>query len=69
MEKKNSYLSEYMTFKGSLTSVYLFKSNDIKDLSILGDIDINEIAENYANAHLKMYEILIKICMHKVSIH
>ncbi|OCR45461.1 hypothetical protein A4220_02825 [Acinetobacter pittii] len=69
VEKKNSYLSEYMTFKGSLTSVYLFKSNDIKDLSILGDIDINEIAENYANAHLKMYEILIKICMHKVSIH
>ncbi|MFP5085606.1 hypothetical protein [Acinetobacter pittii] len=69
VEKKNLYLKEYLTFKGSLSTIYLLKSNDIKDLSILESIDVNEISENYANAHLQIYEILIKICLHQTSIH
>ncbi|MHA3099195.1 hypothetical protein [Acinetobacter brisouii] len=68
VEKNRAYLRDYLTFKDSLSSTYLLMTNNINELSIMNPIDKNEIVESYANAHLQMYEILIKICLHHNSI-
>jgi hypothetical protein len=68
LQKKNEYLTQYISFKDSLNTIYLLENYPVDDLNHLKNIDLNKLFEQYSIAHLNIYEILIKICLHHNSL-
>lgn len=67
-DSKDKYLNRYISFQDSLNTIYLLKSNGMNLTDIPCDIAFESVCENYANAHLDMYGILIKISLHRGSL-
>lgn len=67
-ENKECYLKEYVSLKETMSTIHTLENYPVKELESLKSINTEKLFEDYSNANLNMYEILIMISLHRESL-